>query len=134
MSVRWNGTVVRNRPVIFHDDVARYFPDSNLMCLSNTTGASWHYPNGTVVGQIGASSDDYVQIPIQTDVDLLRNKDLAEINPLNNGLWTCRLGDLFIPIGIYLRGGDFQGEYLNAFDIFQRLRYTFLQSPHAISQ
>ena len=91
--------------MIFHDDVARYFPDSNLMCLSNTTGASWHYPNGTVVGQIGASSDDYVQIPVQTDVDLLRNKDVTEINPLNNGLWTCRLGDLFIPVGIYPRRG-----------------------------
>ena len=104
--MRWNGTAVGNRAVIFHDDVARYFPDSNLMCQSNTTGASWHYPNGTVVGQIGAISDEYVQIPVQTDVDLLRNKDVTEINPLSNGLWTCRSGDLFIPIGIYLRGGD----------------------------
>ena len=103
MSVRWNDTAVGNHDVIFHDEVPRFFPDSNLMCLSNTTGASWHYPNG----QIGANSDDYVQIPIHTDVDLLRNKDLAEINPLNNGFWTCRLGDLFIPIGIYLRRGNF---------------------------
>ena len=106
VSVRWNGTAVGNHDLIFHEDVPRFFPDSNLMCQSNTAGASWHYPNGTVVGPFGANSDDYVQIPDQTDVDLLRNKNSTEINPLNNGLWTCRLGDLFILVGIYLRGGD----------------------------
>ena len=108
MSVRWNGTAVSDRAVIFHDDVARSFSTSNLMCQSNTTVASWHYPNGTAVGPRNASDDDYVQIQIQRDVDLLRNKDVTEINPLNNGLWTCRLGDFIFPIGIYLRGGDFK--------------------------
>ena len=104
--MRWNGTAVRDRDVIFHDEVARFVLDSNMMCQSSTAGISWHYPNGTVVGPLGADRDDYVQIPIQTDMDLLRNKDATEINPLNNGLWTCRLGDSFIPVGIYLRGGD----------------------------
>lgn len=108
MSVRWNGTALRDREVIFHEDVSRSFSDSNLMCQSDTTGASWHYPNGTVVGPFNAGDDhDYVQISVQTDMDLIRNRDAAEINPLgNNGLWTCRLGAWFIPVGIYLRGGN----------------------------
>ena len=107
--MRWNGNAVRDRDVIFHDEVSRSILDSNLMCQSSTTVPNWHYPNGTVVGPFDANRDDYVQIPIpqQGDVDLLRNKDASEINPLNNGLWTCRLGDLFIPVGIYLRRGKY---------------------------
>ena len=109
MSVSWNGSAVSNRDVIFHDEVSKSTLDSNLICQSSTTVPNWHYPNGTVVGPFSANRDDYVQIPIpqQRDVDLLRNKDAAEINPLNNGLWTCRLGDLFIPVGIYPRRGEY---------------------------
>ena len=109
MSVRWNGNAISNRDVIFHDEVSTSILDSDLVCQSNTTVPNWHYPNGTVVGPFDANRDDYVQIPIpqQGDVDLLRNKDASEINPLNNGLWTCRLGDLFIPVGIYPRRGEY---------------------------
>ena len=105
MSVRFNGSNISDRAVIFHDEVARTFRDSNLMCQSSTTGASWHYPNGTAVAPFGPSTDEYVQFQFQTDVDLIRNKDAVDINPLSNGLWTCRLGDEFVPVGIYHRGG-----------------------------
>ena len=67
--------------------------------------ASWHYPNGTAARPLATSTDDYLQIQIRTDVDLIRNKDAVDINPLNNGLWTCRLGDEFVPVGIYQRNG-----------------------------
>ena len=91
--------------VIFHVEVARFFRDSNLICQSSTTVASWHYPNGTAVGPLATSTDDYLQFQLQTYADLIRNKDAVDINPLNNGLWTCRLGDEFVPVGIYQRGG-----------------------------
>ena len=75
------------------------------MCQSSTTVASWHFPNGTAVAPLATSTDDYLQIQIRTDVYLIRNKDAVDINPLNNGLWTCRLRDEFVPVGIYHREG-----------------------------
>ena len=109
VSVRLNGTAISDRAVIFHHEVERSTQERNFVCLQfNTTGVSWHYPNGAaVVPFIGSSSpnDDYLQLPLQTDVFLIRNKDAVDINPLNNGLWTCRLGDEFVPVGIYHRGG-----------------------------
>ena len=106
MFVRLNGSTINDRAVIFHDEVARTFRNSNLICQSSTTVASWHYPNGTAVAPLGPSTDDdYLQLQLQTDVYLIRNKDTADINPLNNGLWTCRLGNEFVPVGIYQRNG-----------------------------
>ena len=108
VSVHWNGTTISDGVVIFHDEVAVLVQNRNLMCQSSTTVASWHYPNGTAVALFigGSANEDYLQLPLQTDVDLIRNKaDAIDINPLNNGLWTCQLGDEFVPVGIYQRGG-----------------------------
>ena len=107
VSVNFNDATINDRAVIFHDEVANFVSDSNLLCQSSTTVASWHYPNGTAVGSAmgGSENEDYLQLPLQTDVLLVRNKDAVDINPLNNGLWTCRLGDEFVPVGIYHRRG-----------------------------
>ena len=106
MSVRFNGSNISDRAVIFHNEISRTFRESNLRCQSSTTVASWHYPNGTAVAPLATSTDDYLQIQTQIGSVLIRNKvNAADINPLNNGLWTCRLGDEFVPVGIYQRGG-----------------------------
>ena len=114
VSVRWSGAAVsdRSRAVIFHDEVAGLLRDGNYVIYrSSTTVASWHYPNGTAVAPLADSNDDYLQHPFHTDLDLIRNKDPVDINPLNNGLWTCRLGDDFVPVGIYQRGGKCNFNY-----------------------
>ena len=107
MSLSWNGTTVSAPILIFHDEVARSTRESDLICESNTTVASWNYPNGTTVAPLADISDDYVQFQFRTFADLIRNKDAADISPLNNGVWTCQLGDMFVSAGIYQRGGKY---------------------------
>ena len=107
MSVRLNGTAISDRAVIFHHEVENTAQNRNLVCQSNTSVVSWHYPNGTAVGPFigGSENDDYLQFqltPNARDVFLIRNIDPVDID---NGLWTCRLGEEFVPVGIYQKGG-----------------------------
>ena len=96
--------------LLYHDEVPTSIVMADaLRCIS--AGASWHYPNGSLVDEfIGFMGNNYFQqLMLNADSRLQRN--IAAPVPTEDdldGLWTCRLRGNetgAIPVGIYQRGG-----------------------------
>ena len=109
MYIEWRGNVTTDRTLIFHDEVQRFISDSDLICMSDSAGVSWHFPNGTALAFfVSGSDEDFQQIQASTVSHLLRNKQVSELsnNALNSGLWTCQSNNDSVIVGIYHRGGE----------------------------
>ena len=95
--------------LLYHDEIpTSLIREDALRCIS--AGASWHFPNGSLVDELSDTIDKYfTQRMLSAESRLSRN--IAAPVPTEddlNGLWTCRLRGNeagAIPIGIYQRGG-----------------------------
>ena len=115
MSVILATVPITERRLLYHDEIpTSLVGDDALRCIS--AGASWHFPNGSLVDEFGGTSDKYfTQLMLSAESRLSRNITSAPAPTEDdvNGLWTCRLRDNetgAIPIGIYQRGGSIIGE------------------------
>ena len=95
--------------LLYHDEIPTSLArDDALRCIS--AGASWHFPNGSLVDEFSGTSDIYFQ-QIMLSAESRLNLNPAAPVPTEddlNGLWTCRLRGNeagAIPLGIYQRGG-----------------------------
>ena len=109
-SVVLYGVPITERRLLYHDEIpTSQAMEDALRCIS--AGASWHFPNGSLVDELRDNTDKYFQqLMLSADSRLSRNI-LAPVPTEDNlnGLWTCRLRGNetgAIPLGIYQRGGS----------------------------
>ena len=109
MSIVLETVPITEPRLLYHDEIPTTALEQDaLRCIS--AGASWHFPNGSLVDEFSGTSDIYFQqLMLSADSRLSRN--IAAPVPTEddlNGLWTCRLRGNetgAIPLGIYQRGG-----------------------------
>ena len=123
----WNGTTITGPVLIYHDEVLTDMEtpytvgDTNrpgaLVCWSTKIRAyyaAWYWPHDNFV-LIPGKNRDFHQVRTQDRrISLLSRTaayTAAAANGTNrNGLWTCRVHDEWIPIGLFLRGERGRGD------------------------
>ena len=109
MSVVLAEVPITERRLLYHDEIpTSIIREDALRCIS--AGASWHFPNGSLVDEISDTIDIYfTQQTLSAESRLLRATEAPVPTEDDlNGLWTCRLHGNeagAIPLGIYQRGG-----------------------------
>ena len=117
----WNSTTITSPVLIYHDEVLTDTgppynvgdPDrpGALACRSTKKRAytTWYWPHDNFV-PVPSNGRDFHQVRTTQDnrISLLSRTaayTAAAANGTNrNGLWTCRMGDEWIPIGLFRRG------------------------------
>ena len=90
--------------LLYHDEVPTSLAMADsLRCIS--AGASWHFPNGSIVDEFSGLEGNYFQQRILSAESRLARNILAPVPTEDdvNGLWTCRLRGNetgAIPLGI----------------------------------
>ena len=99
------GVPVADRKLLYHNEIPAEVAQDEVSLSCRSAGASWHYPNGSTVAQFNPNRGYITQITIGTDSRLIRSVDTEVPTEANlNGLWTCRLNNEAIPLGIYQSG------------------------------
>ena len=99
---------ITERRLLYHDEIPTSLAmDDALRCIS--AGASWHFPNGSLVDDVSNTRDTYfVQRILSAESRLTRLTESAVATGDDvNGLWTCRLRGNetgAVPLAIYQRG------------------------------
>ncbi len=132
MYVTWNGTNVTGPELIYHDEVIQDgdsppYTVGNpnrpgaLVCRSETDDAiDWWWPhNFSVVEPVNNRGFHQVKEQNGTISRVSRTtfyNVAADNTPNRNGLWTCRLGDYWFPVGLFYReGGKRITQYYNSY-------------------
>ena len=117
----WNGSTITGPVLIYHDEVLtdtgpQYtVGDPNrpgaLVCRSAIIVAypAWYWPHDNIVLFPGHDRRDFHQVRTQDNsISLLLRtaayNATAATGTNRNGLWTCRVRDEWIPIGLFHRG------------------------------
>ena len=109
MSIVLETVPITEPRLLYHDEIpTSLLTQDALRCIS--AGASWHFPNGSLVDELSSTSDIYFQQLMLSAESRLNLNPAAPVPTEDdlNGLWTCRLRGNeagAIPLGIYQRGG-----------------------------